>query len=142
MCQEFGEINIELPLNYLITDLDSYHGLSSDELAIFIQIFNMIRTGTYTKDFEDDGEAGGEYTPGTGTIPVKNGYFGNLAPVVNPDNGFLIVDVGSSGSYEENDIIGGILTSDNSSSGELSTEVIETGIYAKKENNNGEYEVI
>ena len=60
----------------------------------------------------------------------------------NPEQGFLIVKMGSSGSYEENAINDGILKSGNRGSGELVTEVIETGIYAKKDNNTGEYEEI
>lgn len=140
--KQFGEINIELPLNYLILNLDSSHTLSSDELDTFIQIFNMIRTGIYIKDFENDGDVDSEYSADTGTIPVKNGYFGNLAPVANPDNGFLILEMGSSGSYSENGINSGILKPGNRGSGSLETEVQDTGIYTKKENNNGEYEVI
>ena len=140
--KQFGEINIELPLNFLVLAQNTIHTLSSDELATFIQIFNMVRTGIYIKDFEDDGDVGGEYSADAGTVPLKHGYFGNLAPVVNPDNGFLIVEMGASGFYNESDINDGILVTGNSSSGELSTEVADTGIYAKKENNNGEYEVI
>lgn len=140
--KHFGEINIELPLNYLILADDAVHNLWFDDLDTFVQIFNMIRTGIYIKDFEKDGEVGEQYTPGSGTMPSNNGNFGNLAPVVGSDNGFFIVEMGSSGSYEQNGINDGILQSGNRGSGELTTEVIETGIYAKKDNNTGEYEEI
>lgn len=140
--KHFGEINIELPLNYLILADDATHSLWFDDFDTFVQIFNMIRTGIYIKDFEKDGEVGEQYTPGSGTMPSNNGNFGNLAPVVGSDNGFFIVEMGSSGSYEQNGINDGILQSGNRGSGELTTEVIETGIYAKKDNNTGEYEEI
>lgn len=140
--KHFGEINIELPLNYLILADDAVHNLWFDDLDTFVQIFNMIRTGIYIKDFEKDGEVGEQYTPGSGTMPSNNGNFGNLAPVVGSDNGFFIVEMGSSGSYKQNGINDGILQSGNRGSGELTTEVIETGIYAKKDNNTGEYEEI
>jgi len=140
--KHFGEINIELPLNYLILADDAVHNLWFDDLDTFVQIFNMIRTGIYIKDFDKDGEVGEQYTPGSGTMPSNNGNFGNLAPVVGSDNGFFIVKMGSSGSYEQNGINDGILQSGNRGSGELTTEVIETGIYAKKDNNTGEYEEI
>lgn len=140
--KHFGEINIELPLNYLILAQDTLHNLSSEELATFIQIFNMVRTGIYIKDFEDDGDVGSEYSEDAGTVPVKHGYFGSIAPVAESDNGFLIVKMGSSGSYSENDINSGMLISGNGKSGSLLAEDEDTGIYTKKENNNGEYEVI
>lgn len=140
--KHFGEINIELPLNYLILADDAVHNLWFDDFDTFVQIFNMIRTGIYIKDFEKDGQVGEQYTQDAGTMPSNNGNFGNLAPVVGSDNGFFIVEMGSSGSYEQNGINDGILQSGNRGSGELSTEVIETGIYAKKDNNTGEYEEI
>ena len=140
--KHFGEINIELPLNFLILADDTNHTVWFDSLDTFVQIFNMIRTGIYIKDFENDGQLDEQYSEDSGTVPLNNGYFGNLAPVVNPDNGFLIVDVGSSGSYEQNGINDGILQSGNRGEGELTTEVINTGIYAKKDNNTGEYEEI
>lgn len=140
--KQFGEINIELPINYLILAEDTTHNLWFDSFETFVQIFNMIRTGIYIKDFEKDGQVGEQYTADAGTMPSNNGNFGNLAPVVGSDNGFFVVEMGSSGSYEQNGINDGILQSGNRGSGELSTEVIETGIYAKKDNNTGEYEEI
>jgi hypothetical protein len=140
--KHFAEINIELPLNYIIIADDATHSLWFDDFDTFVQIFNMVRTGIYIKDFEKDGEVGEQYTADAGTVPTNNGYFGNLAPVVGSDNGFFMVEVGSSGSYDNNDINDGILKSGNRGEGELSTEVIETGIYAKKDNNTGEYEEI
>lgn len=140
--KQFGVINIELPINYLILAEDTTHSLWFDDFDAFVQIFNMIRTGIYIKDFEKDGQVGEQYTADTGTMPSNNGNFGNLAPVVGSDNGFFIVEMGSSGSYEQNGINDGILQSGNRGNGELTTEVIETGIYAKKDNNTGEYEEI
>lgn len=139
--KQFGEINIELPMNYLIVNLDSLHYLSSDQLDTFIQIFNMIRTGVYIKDFQEDGDVGDEYTQGTGTVPLNSQSSGNLTPVV-ASNGFLTVEIGSSGSYEEDDIQSGIINLRNRGQGNLSTEAQDTGIYIKQDNNNGEYEVI
>jgi len=128
---EFGSINIELPLNFLILADDTLHNLSSDELDVFIQIFNMIRTGEYIKDFGNAGEVGSEYTKDTGTMPVKQGNFGQITPVPESNQGFFIVEMGTSGSYTQNGKTNGILTSGNSSSGSYSTDEKDTGNYIK-----------
>jgi hypothetical protein len=96
----------------------------------------------YVKDFDERGSVGGAYIPATGTIPSENGYFGNLAPVAESDNGFLIVKTGSSGSYDENDINSGNYILDNNQLGILTEDTKSAGTYTKKNNNNGEYEVI
>lgn len=139
---EFGGINILIPLNYLILASNTQHTIDSPELDTFIQIFNMIRAGEYIKDFGSIGQVGSEYSQAVGTMPTNNGYFGQITPVPESNHGFFIVEMGSSGSYEQNGINDGILQSGNRGSGELTTEVIETGIYAKKDNNTGEYEEI
>lgn len=128
---EFGSINIELPLNFLILADDALHNLSSDELDAFIQIFNMIRTGEYIKDFGEAGQVGSEYTKDTGTMPVKQGNFGQITPVPESNQGFFIVEMGTSGSYTQNGKTNGILTSGNSSSGSYSTDEKDTGNYIK-----------
>ena len=128
---EFGSINMELPLNFLIIAEDSYHYLTSEELAEFIQIFNMVRTGVYEKDFGDNGAVGSEYTKDAGTMPVNNGYFGQITPVPESNHGFFVVEMGASGSYTQNDKTDGILTSGNSSSGTYSTDEQDTGNYIK-----------
>lgn len=159
---EFGAINIEIPNNWLILGLDSYHTLSdnftaitqkhtivpqnntidimSTTLDLIQQIFRY--SGIYIRDSSETGELGDEYEKATGTIERDNSYFGNLAPVVNPDVGFLIAKVGSSGSYNENDTNSGIITVDGRQAGELTEAVPSTGIYTRNENNNGEYEEI
>lgn len=129
--KQFGVINIELPLNYLILAEDSYHYLTSEELAEFIQIFNMVKRGEYTKDFGDNGAVGSEYTKDTGTMPVKQGNFGQITPVPESNQGFFIVEMGTSGSYTQNDKTDGILTSGNGSSGTYSTDEKDTGNYIK-----------
>lgn len=128
---EFGSINIELPLNFLILADDALHNLSSDELDAFIQIFNMVRTGEYIKDFGEAGQVGSEYTKDTGTMPVKNGSFGQITPVPESNHGFFIVEIGTSGSYTQNGKTNGILTSGNSSSGIYLTDEEDTGNYIK-----------
>ena len=128
---EFGGINILIPLNYLIIAAPSWHLVQSPELDTFIQIFNMIRTGEYKKDFEDSGSVGAEYAKDAGTMPVKQGSFGQIAPVTESDNGFFVVKTGSSGSYTQNDKTDGILTSGNSSNGSYSTDEKDTGNYIK-----------
>lgn len=127
----FGSINIELPLNFLILADDALHNLSSDELDAFIQIFNMIRTGEYIKDFGEAGQVGSEYAKDTGTMPVKQGNFGQITPVPESNQGFFIVEMGTSGSYTQNSKTNGILTSGNSSSGTYSTDEEDTGNYIK-----------
>lgn len=139
--KQFGEINIELPLNFLIQGLDSTIGITSDKLLEFIQIFNFIKTGIYIKDFENDGAMGGEYEPAVGTVPKKYGSFGQIAPDENDNYGFLIVDVDSIGSYEQDTINSGILNRSNRGQGQLAPEVASTGNYIKANNNTGEYEV-
>jgi hypothetical protein len=159
---EYGTINIELPLNYYIYAGNALHTLS-DNFTVITQRHTLVTSdgyilvtspnldmtqviwfdgGVYIKDYGSDGSMGAEYDSDAGTNVLNNGYFGNLAPVVNPDNGFLIGKMGSSGSYEENDINSGIINLANGGQGNLSTEVQDTGIYAKDNNNNGEYEVI
>ena len=129
--KHFGEINIELPLNYLIIADNAVHNLWFDDFDTFVQIFNMIRTGIYIKDFEKDGEVGEQYTPGSGTMPTNNGYFGQITPVPESNHGFFVVDMGTSGSYIQNNVNDGILTSGNSSSGTYSTDEQDTGNYIK-----------
>lgn len=128
---EWGSTNIELPINYIIRAADAHHELSSDELDTFIQIFNMVRTGDYTKDFESNGQVGSEYTQDTGTMPAKQGSFGQIAPVTDENNGFLIVDVVSNGSYSPKSTFVGNLSKRNSGQGTLSTDEIDTGNYIK-----------
>lgn len=128
---EFGGINILLPLNYLILAEDSRHTVTSPELDNFIQIFNMIRTGEYKKDFGSQGDIGSEYTKDTGTMPVKQGNFGQITPVPESNQGLFIVEIGTSGSYTQNGKTNGILTSGNSSSGSYSTDEKDTGNYIK-----------
>lgn len=127
----FGGINIELPLNYLIIAEDSYHNLTSDELAEFIQIFNMVRTGVYEKDFGDSGATGQEYAKDAGTMPVNNGSFGQITPVSDTNNGFFVVEIGTRGSYGEDTKDTGIFPGSNSSQGSFSTDEIDTGNYNK-----------
>ena len=129
--KHFGEINIELPLNYLIIADNAVHNLWFDDFDTFVQIFNMIRTGIYIKDFEKDGEVGEQYTPGSGTMPTNNGYFGQITPVPESNHGFFVVDMCTSGSYIQNNVNDGILTSGNSSSGTYSTDEQDTGNYIK-----------
>lgn len=128
---EFGSINIELPLNFLAIAHDALHQLSSDYLDAFIQIFNMIRTGEYIKDFGEAGQVGSEYAKDTGTMPVKQGNFGQITPVPESNQGFFIVEMGTGGSYTQNGKTNGILTSGNSSSGTYSTDEKDTGNYIK-----------
>ena len=128
---EFGSINIELPLNFLIIAQDVIHNLSSDELDTFVQIFNMVRKGEYTKDFESNGSVGSEYTKDAGTMPIKQGNFGQITHVPESNHGFFIVEMGTSGSYTQNGKTNGILTSGNSSSGSYSTDEKDTGNYIK-----------
>lgn len=128
---EFGSINIELPLNFLIIAEDAIHNLLSDELDTFIQIFNMIRTGDYIKDFEKQGEVGSEYTKDAGTMPTKHGYLGQIAPVTDENNGFLMVDMGSYGSYDEKSKYIGVISNRNSSQGIFTTDEEDTGNYIK-----------
>jgi hypothetical protein len=128
---EWGSINIELPINFIIRAADANHELSSDALDTFIQIFNMIRTGDYTKDFESNGSVGSEYQKDTGTMPVKQGSFGQITPVLDEDNGFLTVDTVSYGSFIEKEQFTGILSSRNSGQGTLSPDEIDAGNYIK-----------
>ncbi len=128
---EFGSINIELPLNFLILAEDALHELSSDELDTFIQIFDMIRTGDYIKDYGSSGSVGSEYSKSTGTMPIKQGNFGQITTVPESNHGFFIVEMGTSGSYTQNGKTNGILTSGNSSSGSYSTDEQDTGNYIK-----------
>lgn len=81
--KQFGEINIELPINFLILNLDSNHSVSSDSLNTFIQIFNMIRTGIYIKDFDDDGYVGDEYIKDSGVAIVNKPKLGKLTNQFN-----------------------------------------------------------
>lgn len=127
----FGSINIELPINLYIFADNSYHTLPTDDFDTFTQIFNMIRKGDYIKDFSDNGSVGSEYTKATGTMPVKHGNFGQITPVPESNQGFFIVEMGTSGSYTQNGKTNGILTSGNSSSGSYSTDEIDTGNYIK-----------
>lgn len=81
--KQFGEINIELPINFLILNLDSNHSVSSDSLNTFIQIFNMIRTGIYIRDFNDDGYVGDEYIKDSGVAIVNKPKLGKLTNQFN-----------------------------------------------------------
>lgn len=128
---EFGAINIELPLNFLILAEDSYHELSSDELDTFIQIFNMIRTGDYIKDYGSSGNVGSEYSKATGTMPNKSANFGEVTPVSESNNGFFVVDVVSSGSYIEKSKNTGTVSKANSGQGTYLTDEQDTGSYVK-----------
>lgn len=158
---EYGAINIELPLNFLILASSTHHNLLTDSVILNqknllvvnngnitltspnLELWELVfrYSGIYIKDFDDEGAMGEEYTPGGGTVPNKIGHFGNLAPVVGRDNGFLVTKVGSSGSFNESAVNNGNIKKANSGQGNLTTEVEDTGIYVKKENNNGEYEV-
>jgi hypothetical protein len=158
----FGTINTELVQNYYIRGLDSYHSLPTQSVALSqkhtlvtqdgyilvtspqVNITQVIwfDGGVYIKDFADDGAVGGEYTPDAGTSPVNNGSFGQITPVSDDNQGFLILKMGQYGSYTPDSINSGIIITDNSSNGSLSPEVIDTGNYTKSNNNNGEYEVI
>lgn len=159
---QVGVINIELPQNLYIMGLDSLHTLAdnfvsitqkhtivTDNGYILVTSPNFALTqviwfdgGVYIKDFAADGAMGGEYDSDAGTVPLRNGNFGNLAPVVNPDNGFLMVRMDSSGSFTENDINSGNYKLDNIELGTLTEDEDSEGVYTKKNNNNGEYEVI
>lgn len=161
--KQFGEINIEFPLHYYLIAANTHHTVADDftsftqkhniavaDSTIGITMTDMLELvqeifrygGVYVKDFGDSGEAGQQYTPDAGTMPVNNGTFGQITPVSELDNGFLIVKMGQYGSYEENDITGETLKTGNSSSGNLTPEVADTGNYIKSNNNQGEYEEI
>lgn len=129
--KHFGEINIELPLNFLVIAEDTLHSLSSDELEAFIQIFNMIRTGDYIKDYGSSGGVGSEYSKATGTMPNKTPNIGEVTPVSESNHGFFIVDVVSSGSYNEKSKNTGNVFNANSSEGTYSTDEEDTGSYVK-----------
>lgn len=79
--KHFGEINIELPLNYLILADDAVHNLWFDDLDTFVQIFNMIRTGIYIKDFGHSGFIKSRFNelPNIGTVGTKHKNFGDIA---------------------------------------------------------------
>ncbi len=156
----FGVINTELVQNYYIRGLDSYHTLLTDAAPltqkhtlvtnngyILVSTANLDLSqyiwfdgGVYIMDSESEGEAGSEYTPGNGTTAVEHGYFGQIAPVADSNLGFLVVEMGSNGSYAINDTNNGILNRSNSGQGNLTTEVEDTGNYIKSNNNSGEYE--
>lgn len=129
--KQFGVINIELPINFLILAQDGFHNLTSEEIAEFIQIFNMVKRGEYTKDFESEGAVGSEYSQDAGTMPVNNGSFGQITPVTDEDNGFFVVDMGASGSYTQHAKTSGVITTDNGSGGMYSPDDIDTGNYIK-----------
>lgn len=128
---EFGGINILIPSNYSILASNAQHMIDSPELDTFIQIFNMIRTGEYIKDFGSTGQVGSEYSQAVGTMPTNNGYFGQITPVPESNHGFFVVDMCTSGSYTQNNVNDGILTPGNSSSGTYSTDEQDTGNYIK-----------
>lgn len=127
----FGSINIELPIHLYIFADDSHHSLPTDSFEQFIQIFNMVRTGEYKKDFGDSGSVGSEYTKATGTMPSKNGSFGQITPVSDSNQGFLILDVIPSGSYTESAKDSGIISKTNSSDGSYLPDEEDTGNYVK-----------
>lgn len=140
--KQFGEINIELPLNFILIADNAMHTVSFDDLDEFIQIFNSIKTGIYIKNFGDDGAVGSEYAPGVGTVPSKHSNIGQIIPVAELNRGILTPNVGKYGSYIENDINSGIVNTGNSGNGILTPEVEDTGNYTKSNNKSGEYEVI
>ena len=127
----FGSINIELPINLYIFADSSYHALPTDYFDTFTQIFNMIRKGDYLKDFSDNGSVGSEYTKATGTMPSKNGSFGQITPVSDSNQGFLILDVIPGGSYTESAKYSGIISKTNSSDGSYLPDEEDTGNYVK-----------
>ena len=158
----FGVINTELVQNYYIRGLDSYHTLATESAPLaqkhtlvtddgYILVTNphlnitqviWYDGGVYIKDGSDLGSMGEEYDADSGTVPTNNGYFGQITPVAESNQGFLIVKIGSSGSYEQNDMNGGILISSNSGEGNLTPDTEDTGNYIKSNTNTGEYEEI
>lgn len=149
--KQYAEINILLPNNYLIVGLDSYIDLFDDftdltqkhvldvhdgGISLMLETIELVEkvyrySGTYIRDIPSDGAHGSEYEKSTGTIPRKSTEFGEVTTVPEPNLGFLIVKMGSSGSYDEDTVNNGIIKTDNMGSGYLTTEVIETGIYTK-----------
>jgi hypothetical protein len=159
---EYGSINKELPLNYIIVTASTHHSLfdnftsfsqkhtlDPDDDVITITTPNLLLwemvfrySGVYIKDFEDEGAMGGEYTPETGTSHTEKGFFGLIAPEPDSNNGFLVTKMGSSGSLVPDTINGGNFIGTNKGQGDLSADEQDTGIYTIKHNNNGEYEEV
>lgn len=160
---EFGSINMLLPLNWLILNLDSYislqddfdsltqkhylspddanHNLFSTTTMDLVQIYYR-EGGVYIRDEGSSGTHGAEYVPGTGTLPNNSAKQGQFNSILVEINGSLVRNGNYNGSYEIDEQNTGQLTNKNGNSGAfLPANDIATGSYIKQTTPQGDYEV-
>lgn len=150
---EFGEINIYRPLNWLLLNLDTYihlsdnsttisqrhnlatnntqHSISSTSIQNLWQIYYRYG-GVYLKDNGSEGEHGAEYVPEAGTIPNNSANEGQINSIFLENNGSLVSQTGSDGSYQIDEKNTGQLTNKNGINGSfLPAPLIDTGSFIK-----------